>query len=110
REVLPPERVRPLGLAPEPDRSDAMGLSLALSDSSSGMVVGGVVMPALANRSLRYQKPTTCWSYGTPYCFPLTCQPAAALPSVPIQPDTYWVRSASLPDWIWVAPAPPPHC
>ena len=74
------------------------------------MVVGGVVMPALANRSLRYQKPTTCWSYGTPYCFPLTCQPAAALPSVPIQPDTYWVRSVSLPDWIWVTSAPPPHC
>src|ERR1700733_13395564 len=35
-------------------------LSLASSDSSCAIVVGGVVMPALANRSVRYQKPTTC--------------------------------------------------
>src|SRR5580693_2656419 len=85
-------------------------LSLASSDSSWAIVVGGEVMPALANRSLRYQKPTTCWSYGMPYCAPLTCQPAAAWPSSVIQLDVSELRLASLPEVNWVASWPPPHC
>ena len=85
-------------------------LSLATSASSWGMVVGAEVMPALANRSLRYQNPTACRSNGTPYCWPLTCQPAAALPSSPIQPEANEVRFISLPDLTWVASCPPPHC
>jgi hypothetical protein len=36
--------------------------SLASSDSSAAMVVGGAVMPACWNRSLRYQMPTACRS------------------------------------------------
>ena len=36
--------------------------SLVTSALSSVMVAGGLVMPALANRSLRYQKPTMCRS------------------------------------------------
>ena len=36
--------------------------SLVTSASSSGTVAGGLLMPALANRSLRYQKPTVCRS------------------------------------------------
>src|SRR5579864_1583262 len=83
-------------------------LSFASSATSWATVVGVEVMPALANRSVRYQKPTTCWSYGIPYCCPLTCQPGAALPTSLIQLDTYWVRLASLPDWTCVASPPPP--
>jgi hypothetical protein len=45
----------PIGVMP-------CALSFASSDSSWAMVVGAEVMPALANRSLRYQMPTTCWS------------------------------------------------
>ena len=37
-------------------------LSLATSALSSVMLVGGLAMPALVNRSLRYQKPTMCRS------------------------------------------------
>ena len=61
REVLPVERVRPAAASP-PSEIGVMpaALSLASSDSSWAIVVGGEVMPALANRSLRYQKPTTC--------------------------------------------------
>ncbi len=76
-----------LSLLPSAIGAMCAALSLASSESSWAIVVGGVVMPALANRSLRYQKPTTCRSYGTPYCLPLTCQPAAAWPSSPIQLD-----------------------
>jgi hypothetical protein len=48
-------------LSPDPTATGVMplALSLALSDSSWGIVVGVDVMPACANRSLRYQKPTT---------------------------------------------------
>src|SRR5450756_553745 len=87
-----------------------LAFSLASSDSSWAMVVGGEVIPAVAKRSLRYQNPTTCRSNGTPYCWPLTCQPAAALPSSPIQLDTDEVRFVSLPEVTWVASWPPPHC
>src|SRR5215470_569815 len=80
------------------------------SDSSWGMVVGGLVIPAFWNRSLRYQKPTTCRSYGTPYHFPLVCHAVAGLPSVPIHEDTSLEMSASFPDWTWVACCPLPHC
>src|SRR5580700_4109309 len=45
-----------------------------------------------------------------PYCWPLTCQPAAAWPSSLIQPDASELRSASLPEVNWVASWPPPHC
>src|SRR5580658_8851523 len=45
-----------------------------------------------------------------PYCAPLTCQPAAAAPSSPIQLDASELRLASLPEVNWVASWPPPHC
>jgi len=72
--------------------------------------IGAVVMPALANTSLRYQKPTTCRSNGTPYCFPFTCQPCAAGPISLIQLDVDRVMSMTLPDVIWLDSWPPPHC
>src|SRR5215467_5529747 len=84
--------------------------SWASSDSSWGMVVGGLVIPAFWNRSLRYQKPTTCRSYGTPYHFPSVCHAVAGLPSEPIHEDTSLEMSASFPDWTWVACCPLPHC
>src|ERR1700722_18423183 len=45
-----------------------------------------------------------------PYCWPLTCQPAAAWPSSLIQPEVIELRLASLPEVSWVASWPPPHC
>src|ERR1700722_8831258 len=45
-----------------------------------------------------------------PYCWPLTCQPAAAWPSSLIQLDVSGLRLASLPEVNWVASWPPPHC
>src|SRR6516225_8283690 len=45
-----------------------------------------------------------------PYCCPLTCQPAAAVPSWLIQLEVSELRLASLPDVNWVASWPPPHC
>src|ERR1035441_9265664 len=44
--------------------------SLATSASSWASVAGGDVIPALVKRSLRYQNPTTCRSYGIPNCLP----------------------------------------
>jgi hypothetical protein len=88
REVLPPERVRPAVLAADARSARRRAaLSLASSDSSWAMVVGGDVMPALANRSLRYQKPTTCRSKGTPYCWPVDLPAGRGRPSSPIQLD-----------------------
>ena len=84
--------------------------SAVSSDSSSGMVVGGDLMPACANRVLLYQKPTTCRSYGTPYHFPLVCHSVAGVPSELIHEDTSLEMSATLPDWTWVACCPLPHC
>src|SRR6516164_5388161 len=84
--------------------------SAASSASSSGMVVGAVLIPACWNRSLRYQKPTTCRSYGTPYHFPFVCHAVAGVPSELIQEDTWLEMSASFPDWTWVACCPLPHC
>src|SRR3954454_4561017 len=57
----------------------AMPASLSFWTSAlrSSSVLGGSVMPAFSNRSLRYQKPTTCWLYGAPYCLPSVCQPWA---------------------------------
>src|ERR1051326_4102182 len=71
--------------------------NLASSFTRSVMVAGGVVMPALANRSLRYQKPTTCRSYGMPYHLPLVCQAVAGTPSCPTQLETSEEMSASFP-------------
>src|SRR5580704_7347615 len=45
-----------------------------------------------------------------PYCWPLTCQPAAAWPSSLIQLDASELRLASLPEVNWVTSWPPPHC
>ena len=45
-----------------------------------------------------------------PYCLPFNCQAWAAEPTWPIQPELSLVRSATLPDGIWVANWPPPHC
>ena len=59
---------------------------------------------------MRYQKPTTCRSYGTPYHFPLVCHAVAGVPSEPIHEDTWLEMSASFPDWTWVACCPLPHC
>jgi len=36
--------------------------SLVISASSCGIVVGGLVIPARAKTSFRYQNPTVCWS------------------------------------------------
>src|SRR6185437_3749809 len=105
-----PERVRPLGLASKPDRGDAMSLELGVIGLELGDGGGRCSYAGLGEQVLAVPEADHVLVVRNPYCFPLTCQPAAALPSVPIQPDTYWVRSASLPDWIWVASAPPPHC
>src|SRR5689334_12917922 len=51
-----------------------------------------------------------CRSYGIPYCLPSTCQPVAEGPRAEIVLASDWVTSSSLPDLIWVASWPPPHC
>src|SRR6266851_586676 len=99
-----------LSLLPTAMGAMCAAFSFATSALSSVMVVGGLAMPALVNRSLRYQKPTVCRSYGTPYCLPFTCQALAATPSWLIQLEVYGVRSVSLPDGTWVASWPEPHC
>src|SRR3954466_16103281 len=45
-------------------------LSFATSPLSSSIVAGGASIPALSNRSLRYQNPTRWRSNGTPNCLP----------------------------------------
>ena len=51
-----------LSLLPTAMGTMCADFNLVLSDSSAARVVGGVLIPALANRSLRYQKPTVCRS------------------------------------------------
>src|SRR5690554_2906714 len=67
--------------------------SLLTASSSSGSVVGGVVMPASLKRSLLYQKPSTPNVYGSAYCFPSTCQGFTVAPSSAIVSDSAPVRS-----------------
>jgi hypothetical protein len=74
------------------------------------MVAGGVVMPAFWKSSLLYQKPTMPRLYGTPYCLPSVCQPAAEPPRLSIQSFDPSVRSMTLPEFTWSAMLPPPHC
>src|SRR5665213_101821 len=83
--------------------------SFATSLRKSGHVVGGDEMPALAKRSLLYQKPTTPTLYGMPYCWPLTCQPAADPPMFLIHDFTYLVRFATFPAFTSSTRRPPPH-
>src|SRR6476646_2312970 len=72
-------------------------------------VFGVDVIPACLNRSLLYQNPTTPTLYGTAYCWPFTCQPAADLPRVLIHGLTYLVMFATLPAFTSLTNAPPPH-
>src|SRR5713226_4117825 len=51
-----------LSLLPTAIGTMPAAFSFLMSAVKSVMVAGGVVMPALANRSLRYQKPTVCRS------------------------------------------------
>ncbi len=51
-----------LSLLPTAMGTMCAAFSFASSDSSAASVVGGVVIPAFANRSFRYQKPTVCRS------------------------------------------------
>src|ERR1039457_391028 len=74
-----------LSLLPTAIGAMCAAFSFATSASSWSMVVGGVGMPARGNRSLRYQNPTVCRSWGTPYCLPFTCQALAGSPTWPIQ-------------------------
>src|SRR5690242_1927577 len=82
--------------------------SFEITDRSSGQVFGAVT-PALAKSCLLYQKPTTPTLYGTAYCLPFTCQPAAEPPMLLIHGATYFVRSATLPALTWSTSWPPPQ-
>src|SRR5215510_7403097 len=84
-------------------------LSLATSAMNCGQVVGVDVIPACLKSVLLYQKPTTPTLYGTAYCWPLTCQPAAEPPIVLIHGCTYFVMLATLPAFTSSTSAPPPH-
>src|SRR3954452_24436435 len=83
--------------------------SFATAARNWGHVVGAAVTPALAKRSLLYQKPTTPTLYGIAYCLPLTCQPAAEPPIVLIHDFTYFVRSATFFAFTWSTSWPPPQ-
>ena len=85
-----------------------LAFSLAMSAYNWSIVVGGELMPAFWNRSLRYQNPTTCVSYGRPYRLPFSCQPAAAGPTCLTVEAVWEVMSATRPDRVWVASRPRP--
>src|SRR3954452_15920862 len=81
-----------------------------MSAMNAVQLLGAPLMPAFLKRSLLYQKPTTPRLYGMPYCFPFTCQPAAAPPIVLIHGFTYFVRSATFLALTCSASSPQPHC
>ena len=83
--------------------------SLATSAMNCGQVVGVEVIPACLKSALLYQKPTTPTLYGTPYCWPFTCQPAAdAADGLDPRRDVLG-DVATLPAFTWSTSAPPPH-
>src|SRR5215475_4358698 len=83
--------------------------SFFTSAMNCGQVVGVDEIPACLNSVLLYQKPTTPTLYGTAYCLPFTCQPAAEPPIVLIHGFTYLEMSATLPAFTSSTSAPPPH-
>src|ERR1700712_860780 len=79
-----------------------------MSVSRSAQVAGGVVMPALVNLSLLYQKPTTPRLNGTPYTLPSLIHPAPVAPMVEIHGLVAAVRSWILPALMNASSLPPP--
>ena len=65
-EIGPDVHAGPFVALAEGDGGDAGSLEAFTSARNSVQVVGGAVMPALANRALLYQKPIMPISHGTP--------------------------------------------
>src|SRR4026209_2655768 len=83
--------------------------SFSIAARNCGHVAGSAWVRAWAKSPLLYQKPTPPTLYGTAYCLPLTCQPAAVPPMLLIHGLTYFVRSATLPAFCWSTRPPPPQ-
>src|SRR5690554_6733188 len=71
--------------------------SLLTASSSSGSVVGGVVIPASSKSSVLYQNPSMPNVYGSAYCFPSTCHGFTVAPSSEMVSDMTLVRSLRWP-------------